>query len=84
MVCAYRFVNMSGQTGPAVWHMLSRASGLGPTSKGLPEATIGCEALLCGHSGRQAAGFVTIELPSIGKAQSLYGSCHATFPACSA
>ena len=48
-------------------------SGLGHTSKGLPEATLGCEVLLRGHSGRWAAGFVTIKLPAIGKAQSPYG-----------
>ena len=29
--------------------------------------------LLRGHSGRWAAGFVTIKLPAIGKAQSPYG-----------
>ena len=33
-----------------------------------------------GHSGRRA-GFGTIELPAIGKPQSSYSSCHATFPA---
>ena len=44
----------------------SVASGLGHTSKGLPKATIGCEVLLRGHSGRRA-GFGTIELSAIGK-----------------
>ena len=44
------------------------ASGLGHTPEGLPEATVRCEVLLRGHSGRWAAGFVTIELPAIGKA----------------
>ena len=29
-----------------------------------------------------AVGFITIGLPGIGKAQSLYGSCHANFPVC--
>ena len=58
------------------------ASGLGHTLKGLSEATKGYKVLLRGHSGHRAAGFVIIELPSIGKAQSLYGSYYATVCIC--
>ena len=91
MVCACRFVNTSQWCVHVV--LLTRlggwlgclahgvTSGLGHTLKALPEATIGCEVLLRRRSGRWAP-LVTIELPGIGKAQSPYGSCHATFPAC--
>ena len=75
---------MSGWAVSAVWRTLSHPSGLGNTLKGLPEATIGCEMLLCGHGGHQATGFVTTELPVIGKAQFPYGSYHATFQLASA
>ena len=80
MVCACCFVNKSGQAGLAVCHTV--ASGLGHTSKGLPEATIGCEVLLRRHSGRRTPRDSSQELPSIGKVQSPYGSCHATYPVC--
>ena len=71
IVCARCFVNTSGC---CLAH--SVASGVGCASKWLPEA------LLWGHSGHWARDFVSIELPAIGKAQSLYDSCHATFLAC--
>ena len=64
--------------------LYSVLSGLRHTSKGLPEATIECKVLSRRHTGCRegAVGFLTTELPAIGKAQSPYGSCHATFLAC--
>ena len=83
MVGANRFLNNSGRPCTAIWHMVSRLGYIEHTSKGLPEATMGCKCmLLCRHSGRLAARFDTIEWTGRGKSQSTYGSFHASFPDC--
>ena len=52
MVCACHFINSLDRQ--ARLSGTDVASGLGHTSKGLPEATIGCEVLLRRLSGRWA------------------------------
>ena len=89
--CAYYFVAMGACRFLNVWTCCFSclahgvASGLEHTSKRLPEATIGCEVLLRGHSAprtprdslQQSCRSEENTIPA-----RIYGSCHATFSAC--
>ena len=66
-MCTCRFVNTFGRAG----------SGLSGT-----QCHVWARVHFKGAAVNRATEFVIIELPAIGKAQSSYGSCHATFLAC--